>query len=342
MICLFSPVIANDAASAGAYAERYLEARRTALRMSIETRRQIARVYESAADDAAKVVQDALGRGLSTLTSDRWAAIESKLRDAAKDISEGTEAAGIKLVKSCSSLFPELDADWLSKLARLAGADDRLTAAGFERIAGSISSRVVASLTSRLWSDGKNFSDRVWGKPGIQSDWFERIRSAVAGGIAQGRDPVKIAKDIQVYTADGRIALLQRWGHLVRGTAEFARRLPGRIDWRATRLVRSELSASLQDEAVMAGEANPATTGLYDWILQDGRQHWGCDCEDLAASGPYEADNVPGYPHSNCACYVRPRMRDQKKFIDDLKRWAAGGDVDYIDTWYGKTYKGAA
>lgn len=338
---IVAPLIYNDATSASAYAQRYLEARRAAMRMDIKTRLQIAKIYESAADDAAWVVQDALDRGLSELTSDRWAAIESRLRSTAKELASGTEAAGIDLVGSTASLFPDLDADWLGKIARLAGAD-QLTREGLERVASGISDRVMASLTSRLWTDGKNFSDRVWGSTGVQPDWFERIRSTVAGGIAQGRDPAKIAKDIQIYTADGKVALLGRWGALERGTAEFAKRLPGRIDWRATRLVRSEMNASLQDASVMAGEANPGADGLYDWVLQEGRQHWGCDCEDLAAGGPYEADAVPAYSHPNCSCWIRPHLRDHGAFISDLKRWAKGGEVDYLDKWYAKTYKAAA
>jgi hypothetical protein len=199
-------------------------------------------------------------------------------------------------------------------------------------------------MTTRLWSDGYTFSERIWGTGdiGLKGDWLERMKMTVAAGIAQGRDPVKIAKDIQVYTADGKIALSQRWGGLARGTAEFAKRIPGRLDWRAQRLVRSELGASLQNASVMAGEANPGADGLYDWVLSIGRRHWDCECESLAEGGPYTAETIPTYPHSNCGCWTRPHLREMTGFLADLKSWAHGGSVDYLDEWYQGDYKAGA
>lgn len=332
-------VVANNIASPSEYARAYRAARNASLKMSLETRRIIASIYEEAADEAAEVVRDSLERGLSELTSTRWAIIESRLRDAADAIAEGTENAGRGLVTRSSYLFPEMNADWMEDVARLTGASGRLTRAGLERVAGSIQERVVASLATRLWADGKTFSEHVWG--GVRDDWFERVRMTVAAGIAQGRDPAKIAKDIQIYTVDGKVALLQRWGGLVRGTGEFSRRLPGRIDWRAVRLVRSEFNASMQDSEGFAAAANPGCTGDVEWVLQEGRQHWGCECEDLAAGGPYPAEDAPTYPHPNCQCWLRPVMRDHGEFMDDLKRWVKGGDVDYLDKWYRGTYKTA-
>jgi len=334
-----SLVLNDKVASALDYARRYRDARAEAMRMSIETRHKIARVYEQAAEEAARVVRDGLERWLSTLTTDRWESLASQLKSAANGLSAGTEREGIALIKQTASLFPEIDADYLSRIAKLAGAD-RLTKAGFDRMVSGISNRVVESMVTRMWSDGYTFSERVWG--GVQSDWYERVRMTISGGIAQGRDPIKIARDIQVYTVGGKEALLGRWGGLIPGTAQYAKRIPGRIDWRAMRAVRSELNASLQDAGLMAGEANPGATGEYDWILQNGRLHYNCECEDLAAGGPYAADDIPSYPHPNCSCSVRPRLRDQKAFLADLKRWAHGEDVDYIDKWYRGTFKPAA
>jgi hypothetical protein len=203
-----------------------------------------------------------------------------------------------------------------------------------------VNRKLVESLVTRLWSDGYTFSERCWN---LRADWLERIRMTVAAGIAQGRDPVKIAKDIQAYTADGKVALIQRWGKLERGAAEFAKRIPGRVDWRASRLVRSELHASLQDAGIAAGEINPGATGEYDWVLSPGRESWPCECENLAAGGPYKADQVPTYPHPHCGCSVRPRLRDRKEFVADLRRkFIHGESVPYLDEWYDEKYKGAA
>jgi hypothetical protein len=335
--------------SASNYRARYAAARRAAANMSLASRRKLSEVYLEAADQAAAVVRDTLERGLSKLTAERWAAMERKLRAAADGLAQGTETIARALVGQAAPLFPEVDADYLFRAGQFAGAKD-ITRAGLERMVTGIESRVMASLTSRLWADGHTFSERVWstgtdgrGRPfSVRGDWMERIRMTVAAGIAQGRDPVKIAKDIQVYTADGLVALSQRWGGLERGTSAFAKRLPGKLDWRAQRLVRSELYASLQDASALAGQANPGCDGLYDWVLQVGRKDFGCDCADVAAAGPYRYENLPEYRHPNCGCWIRPHLRDQVQFLGDLKRWAKGESVDYLDDWYKGPYQAAA
>jgi hypothetical protein len=334
----------RDAAtpSAADYARRYRAARAEAARMGTAARRQLIEVYIKAAEEASAVVSSSLERGLSSLTVERWQVLAVKLLDVADSVAQGTETVAKALVGQAAPLFPEVDADFLASAARFTGADRKITREGLGRMVAGMSSRVVESMTTRLWSDGYTFSERIWGGEGVRGDWLERMKMVIAAGVAQGRDPVKIAKDIQVYTADGKIALGKRWGGLERGTAEFAKRIPGRLDWRAQRLVRSELSMSLQDAAVLAGEANPATTGEYDWVLQLGRQHWGCECEDLAAGGPYTAETIPTYPHSNCGCSVVPHLRDMIAFLADLKSWAKGGEVDYLDEWYKSEYKGTA
>jgi hypothetical protein len=325
------------------YAALYAQARRKAARMDATMRSQLASVYAQAADEAAAVVREALDRGLSALTLQTWQAIAGRLTRAADLVATGTESVARNLVTQMASLYPSVDAAFILSSVRLAiGADSRITESGLGRLVSSIDTRLVQSLTSRLWTDGYSFSERVWGSSGVRGDYLERMKMTVAAGLAQGRDPAQIAKDIQVYTADGKVALTQRWGNLEAGTSEFARRLPGRLDWRAQRLVRSELYSSLQESSVMAGEMNPACTGKYDWVLQAGRQHWDCDCEDLAAGGPYAADEIPDYPHPNCGCMTRPRLADAGQFQHDLKAWASGEKVAYLDSWYRTTYKAAA
>jgi hypothetical protein len=329
--------------SAADYARRYRAARAETARMGTAARSQLALVYIKAAEEAAAVVSSSLERGLSSLTVERWQVLAVKLLDAADSVAQGTETVAKALVGQAAPLFPEVDAEFLASAARFTGADRKITQEGLGRMVAGMSSRVVESMTTRLWSDGYTFSERIWGAGdiGVKGDWLERIKMTVASGIAQGRDPVKIAKDIQVYTADGKIALGKRWGGLEAGTAEFAKRIPGRLDWRAQRLVRSELGASLQDASAAAGQANPASDGLYDWVLSIGRVHSGCVCPSLAEGGPYKYEDLPTYPHSNCLCWIRPHLMDMGAFLADLKDWAHGGSVDYLDAWYSGDYKAA-
>ena len=41
-------------------------------------------------------------------------------------------------------------------------------------------------------------------------------------------------------------------------------------------------------------------------------------------------------------CVIRPRLRDRGEFVADLKRWAQGEDVDYLDAWQTKYLKAEA
>ncbi len=342
----FAPVVVSlvlnetETVPAFDYEKAFRAARRKAAGMSLATRRKLAEVYYRAASEAGAIVRDSLERGLSKLTVERWSVMARNLKAAADSVARGVEDEGKALISSAAPLFPELEADFVWSAAKIARATTKITRKGLGRIVASINMRVIESFTTRAWSDGYTFSERVWG--GIRSGWLEDVKMTVAAGIAQGRDPAKIARDIQIYTADGKVALAKRWGALERGTSEFAKRLPKEIDYRALRLVRTELYTSLQDASIRAGEANPACTGLFDWVLTIGRQHWGCGCEDLAAEGPYKADEVPTIPHPNCSCSVRPRLMDTADFVADLKKWMKGESVPYLDSWDEKTFKGSA
>lgn len=343
---LASFVAANQTGPAFDYAKAFADARRQAYRLNIASRRQIIEVYQRAASEAAAIARDALERGLSELTAGRWQVMASRLAQAADEIARGTESTTKSVITLTTSLFAEVDKDYIWTAAKLAGANRRITEDGLGRIVARVSEKVVASLATRLWSDGYTFSQRVWGREGIREGWLDSIKMTVASGIAQGRDPAQIARDIQVYTAKGKDYLLKEWdiktwGQLKKGTAEFAKRIPKNIDYRALRLVRSELGASLQDAELRSGQINPAATGEYDWVLSPA--HLIEDsCDDLAAKGPYQEGKVPTYPHPNCFCSVRPRLMDHDEFVSDLANWASGANVPYLDKWETNVYRAAA
>jgi hypothetical protein len=194
-------------------------------------------------------------------------------------------------------------------------------------------------MTTRTYGTGHTFSTRVWG---AREDWETNIRRIVEEGIKIGRDPAKIARDIQVYTADGRVALANRWAQIERGTPGWYNRLPKNLDWRGVRLVRSELQASIQAAQVEAGEQNPGATGEYRWVLGPGVDH--CEeCIDNSAQ-TYTKENVPSIVHPNCSCSIEPILRDRSQFIKDLKAWESGdinADNRYIDQWYTNVYQPA-
>ena len=88
---------------------------------------------------------------------------------------------------------------------------------------------------------------------------------------------------------------------------------------------------------------NPGSTGEVDWVRGDSET---CNsdpsCQELADGSPYPADDVPDYPHSNCLCFLVPRLRDSQDFRDDVKAWVNGEDVGYMDDWYDNYYSQSA
>jgi hypothetical protein len=171
-------------------------------------------------------------------------------------------------------------------------------------------------------------------------DTEDKIMDVVWGGISQGRDVRTVAADLMAYLKGGPDIIKGRWGKLKPGekilkgghwqyatdeARQYAKRLGSKgVDYRAMRLYRSEIHRHQQEAAVEDGEDNPACTGEYDWILMPGREVWLCGCEELATGGPYTKDTIPPYPHPNYDCMVRPRLKDHKEFMRDLKDYVKG------------------
>jgi hypothetical protein len=97
------------------------------------------------------------------------------------------------------------------------------------------------------------------------------------------------------------------------------------VDYRAIRLYRSEVYRNQREAVLQADEMNPASTGEFDWVLQPGRESWHCHCPELAEAGPYTKDTIPE-SHINCDCQVRPRLKDDDKFMQDLQDYVDGTD----------------
>ena len=222
----------------------------------------------------------------------------------------------------------------------------------------AVNFRLLQVQAERIYSDGYTFSERVWntldskGFPtGINGDYQYRIKNLILTGEAQGRDVVKIADDIQQYIKKGKKFVFKqgRYGNLIPGTAEFKKRISQKVDWRALRLVRSELNASLQQAGVLDGIMNPASDKTYDWkktpgnpIDEDGSKNAsGLKCIELEDANPYTLENVPSYQHSNCSCSVVPNLRKREDFVNDLRNWSPGGEPAYINDWFNDIYRPA-
>ena len=317
------------------YLRLYRKSRREFPRLVQSAMKVLRRTYLEAAKDAATKVLAADFAGQSQITIQSWAAIESQLSSSAAEITKVLEEQIKSKVLTGAKVRTDIHNKYLIDIVTASGADDLITKSGLANMFSGVNNRVLESLIGRIYQDGYTFSDRIWR---IGQKYQDTIKDVISAGLAQNRDLIKVARDVQVYTADGKIALAKRFGKLERGSKEFMQRIGNRVDWRALRLVRSELYSSIQIADAEAGRVNPAAFDLYDWILEAGRQQWNCECESLALDGPYKYSEIPGYPHSNCSCIVRVRLRNGNDFESDLKRWVDGESVDYMDAWYRDTY----
>jgi hypothetical protein len=308
------------------------QARNSLRSLTKQAMTKLHKIYIEAGRLAAAQVRKAELAGLSNLTIESWGLIEKQLGDGAQKIMKAIEKQTYAVLNSGVGLTNNIHEDFINDAISAAGITNKISPQAVKALYRSINDYIIQSVVNRVWQDGYTFSTRIW-RAGME--YQNQIRMVISTGLAQGRDPIKIAKDLQIYIADGKKKLANRYGpNLVRPAKEFMKRIGNTVDWRALRIVRSELYASLQDAAIQQGMANPGALNSYDWVLEKGRQHWNCECPDIASDGPYKYENVPGYPHANCRCQIRAVMRNTKEFVSDLKRWGDGYSVDYLDEWY--------
>lgn len=303
------------------YYKAYTAARRRWPSLIRSGMSEIKAAYALAAEIVEQAFQDSSG-----LAAERLSSINTQLAQATATIAESLMAEVPAVVSSGQALYGAIDAELLGDL--FAGSE-AVTKAGIENMIVRVNQRLIADTVNRVYQDGYTFSSKCWQ---IGGDYQEQIKRLINSGIAQGKNTADIARSIGDYTTGGIGKLDKAYT-----SAKYGDVVVKNVDWRALRLVRTELSASMKIGAVMQGGQNPGCTGEYDWLRINTQQH-DCSCPDLAAGSPYTADSIPAQPHPNCFCQIRPRLRELKETTADIKRWSAGESVPYLDEWYGRNY----
>ena len=316
------------------YETAYRSVRKASPKLLKTAMTQVRQAYITAGDKVAAELRLAQLSGTSDLTIKSWQQIEMQLKEGVLDITKSLSDETPIAVENVASQLSAVDEKWLTDANMAANAG--LSAVKIRNMFIGVNHEVLSNMATRMFADGYTFSERVWR---VGEAFPTDIKQVILSGLAQGRDPVKIADDLSEYLVGGKAKLMKRYGRLEAGTKQFAKRIPKNVDYRAMRLVRTELYASLKEAGVLAGQRNPGAYDLYDWIMQAGRADWDCACPDLAHGSPYTAEQVPIQPHPHCGCYLMPRLRDADEFVDDLKRWSEGESVDYLDEW-NDTYYG--
>lgn len=315
----------------GDYSSEYAKLRVQLSQITLDQKKQLLKVYEAAAKEAGDILKSGLPKGVKKFTVDQWNLIEQQLKQSANVIANATDAGIKQSLFDGYELSASIEKQYLNEAFKSAGAT--LGAKSLTALYSGINTSLITAVSLRVF-DGKAYSSAVWGDLypngtpiGVFGDWLSRVKNITAAGLSNGRDPITIAKDLEKYVKGG-VKTIGRWGTLKPGTKAYIRRLGvGGVDYRALRLVKTELYSGLHDAAQLNGDANPACIG-YDWVTQAGRNDWPCECLDLAAGSPYKKGEVPGYPHCDCSCAIREHLMSREEFDAQIKDYINGNNTD--------------
>lgn len=315
------------------YEKLYIESRRTVAKLTIERMQEIKQVYINASKSVEEAIKSATLSGSSQLSIDSLNRIQQKLDAASLEIRTAIDIRNKQLMLDGMDVTAEINIAYMDDI--LMDIDQTLITMGKikENYVG-VNMDIMMTTLNRVFQDGYSYSERLWK---IGEAYQKEMKDIINAGLAQGRSTVEIAKDLQAYLKDGKIALANRYGELERGTKEFLKRIGDRVDWRALRLIKSELHMSLQTAALEHGRLNPACTGKYNWILASGRAHFNCQCEDIASNSPMTYEQVPAYPHPNCECRIEPVLKDIREFEQELRDFI-NGESNSVSNWYNNVY----
>ena len=320
--------------------------------LTAKTIKILQKAFKEAGELAAKQVLKTTAAGLSDLTSSAWSQIERQLIAGADLIAESLITQVPPLLSDSYNNFFQIDSKYIMDAVNLAGVTE-ITKTGIKNIGLGVNFDLLKIQADRIYQDGYSFSDRVWNDfidelpIGVHGDYQYRIKNLILTGQAQGRDVIDIADDIQQYIVKGKDFVFKegRYGRLIPGTAQYKRRISKKVDWRALRLVRSELNASLQEAGIMQGKMNPGAKDLINWMKTSGNpidlsgknNVSGKRCIDLQRANPHKPEDVNSYNHPNCSCYKEPVLKKADDFLSELKDWQPG-DNSEMDSWYNDIY----
>lgn len=261
-----------------------------------------------------------------------WWEIQKVLNKAARNISEKVNMVIPDVIKKGAGIGQQIHEDYLIDMIDV--SNGILSEVGIHNMFFAVNDKLIANIASRIWQDGYSYSQRIWGIGNMLDDDIKRV---VLSGLAQGRDAISIAKDLNIYVNEGYQGLMKRYGQLIKGTTAFSKRIRQKVYYPSLRLVRSELYAGLQDNAKYLGMINPACTGMYRWV-RNNSEDWNCECPEYAQNSPYRQEQLPGYPHPNCLCSIIPILMDSRRFAEEIKAWSNGENIPYIENWYNQYY----
>lgn len=316
------------------FATDVLRARRDFLRLRRKEEREIAGIYVRAADrvaaDIRKIKPDA-----SKLTRRHWVQMEISLRREAEAIANSLDGVMKSGTKTALNIGARATDYQLARAIQESGI--RLSIPRIERGFARVNTAAVEAFWARS-RHGMSISDRIWK---VSQKSRDSIRDILQTGIAMGRDPVQVARDLERYVRRGEGTLAMDYRKMM---ARMGKRIPKKLNYEALRLVRTEYSNAFREGLYSRGRTSPSYLGVK-WMLAESHDVEDV-CDELAKSdlygmgpGIYPKGEEPVTPHPNCRCDTIPHLEDTDEFVDRLMAWSEEPTSQPdIDEWYHDFY----
>jgi hypothetical protein len=172
------------------------------------------------------------------------------------------------------------------------------------------------------WIDpnGRVLSNRIWLAKETTRDQIDRVLKM---GIVGGQSPSVIARMLEQFLSPSWAAKRDEAGRLIQNQPkQIVTNLPyslGAGSYPARRVARTELTRAFGRATIDAARRNRFVKQIA-WRLSSAHRESDV-CNDNAAFGPYDKDNVPDYPgHPHCLCTLVPVHEDTDVVIEQIRR----------------------
>lgn len=160
-------------------------------------------------------------------------------------------------------------------------------------LAGAVKPQAIVGFEGmHTWvdSNGLILSDRIW-QAGIRTRL--KLRGLLADGIRQGTSATTLASRVEQFLLPDRAPIKTRTPYGSSGSYD------------ARRLTRTEIARAHGQATLAAVRSNPYADKIA-WRVSASHPRQD-PCDDNAANGPYNPDDVPPYPnHPHCLCVLVP------------------------------------
>lgn len=195
-----------------------------------------------------------------------------------------------------------------------------------EALFATVNERALLALANRTEAYGLKVSDRVWK---LSADAREELKRALEDAVATGKDPRKLAKEIQHLLNPGVWTPLRKETRKRLGVSKD-------VSMEAMRLAVTEMQNAGHEGAIASYSLLPTCKGFY-WKLSN--SHPIEDICDVYAKhngdGFWKKEEVPVKPHPWCRCYVVPVMEAPQDVVQKMKTWLNNPlAAPEIEGWY--------